>query len=71
MTNLQRALEIYDRRSQFHDRPLLEKIIEAVREQEKKKYERIYLAAKIIVEEPVKSFIRGIDGEIIEVKRHG
>ncbi len=49
MTNLQRALEIYDKRSQFHDRLLLEKIIEAVRNEERQHYEKLYTIALEIV----------------------
>lgn len=53
MTDLQRALEIYDRRSQFHDRALLDKIIQAVRDEEKKKYEALHLAADVIVKHAI------------------
>lgn len=53
MTDLQRALEAYDRRSQFHDRSLLDKIIQEVRNEETRKYNRLFLAALEIVEQSV------------------
>lgn len=47
MTNLQRILEIYDRRSQFHDRTLLDKLINTVREEEREKCAKLIAAMEV------------------------
>jgi len=52
MTALQLALKRYAQRSQFHDQPLLDAIIKAVREEERKKYEKLSLAAQSVAGEP-------------------
>lgn len=41
MTALQLALKRYAQRSQFHDQPLLDAIIKAVREEERKNIEKL------------------------------